>query len=75
MDVNSLSNRFGAIGHRRSMRYIDFSYIDGRSRVAARIPASTRGFVELQQPTPEEVRNGLPASFPDRLKDASEVRE
>lgn len=75
MDVNSLSNRFGAAGHRRSVRYIDFYYIDGRARVAARIPVSTRGLVVLQQPTSAEVRNGLPASFPDRQTDASEVTE
>ena len=54
---------------------IDSSQIDGRAQVAARTSASTRGLVVLRQPTLAEVRNGLPASFLDRLKDALEVTE
>ena len=54
---------------------IDSSQIDGRAQVAARTSASTRGLVVLRQPTLAEVRNGLPASFLDHLKDALEVTE
>ena len=43
--------------------------------MAARTSASTRGLVVVPQPTLAEIRNGLPASFLDRLKDALEVTE
>ena len=43
--------------------------------MAARTSASTPGLVVLRQPTLAEVRNGLPASFLDHLKDALEVTE
>ena len=43
--------------------------------MATRTSANPRGLVVLQQPTPAEIRNGLPASFLDHLKEALEVTE
>ena len=43
--------------------------------MAARTSASMPGLVVLRQPTLAEIRNGLPASFLDHLKDALEVTE
>ena len=41
----------------------------------ARTSASTPGIVVLRQPTLAEIRNGLPTSFLDHLKDTLDVTE
>ena len=43
--------------------------------MAARTSANPRGLAGLRQPTLAEIRNGLPTSFLDHLKDALEVTE
>ena len=43
--------------------------------MATRTSAGSREFVVLRQPTLAEIRNGLPTSFLDYLKDALEMTE
>ena len=43
--------------------------------MATRTSANPRGLVALRQPTLAEIRNGLPTSFLDSLKDALEMTE
>ena len=43
--------------------------------MATRTSADPRGLVVLRQPTLAEIRNGLPTSFLDYLKDALEMTE
>ena len=49
--------------------------MNGEFRIVARTSVSTPGIVVLQQPTLAEIRNGLPTSFLDHLKDTLEVTE
>ena len=58
-----------------SIWYICSSQIDGGFRMATRTSADPRELVVLRQPTLAEIRNGLPASFLDSLKDALEMTE
>ena len=43
--------------------------------MTTRTPAGPRGLVVLRQPTLAEIRNGLPTSFLDHLKDTLEMTE